>query len=263
MNGDLSYNSNNLQTFDRSTRVGINTNAINHTDIPDKVANLYAKADANISSISAINYPSKKVSIGGTIHGSSQDDLDQRIDAFKGYFNAKDANLDIDYGGSTRRYVATANTVGIERQQKELWASFTVEFICPQPFGVDTTATTITNSANYTSATLNVTPTIAGSAPVQYPVITITIDALTGTGDYIQITDDNTGQEMLIYGFSLTAGDVLVIDSFTRTVTINDVEIDYRGAFLELEPGAQSITYTDGFTTRTVDILMEYYKRWL
>ena len=144
-----------------------------------------------------------------------------------------------------------------------MWASFTVEFICPQPFGVDTTATTITNSANYTSATLNVTPTIAGSAPVQYPVITITIDALTGTGDYIQITDDNTGQEMLIYGFSLTAGDVLVIDSFTRTVTINDVEIDYRGAFLELEPGAQSITYTDGFTTRTVDILMEYYKRWL
>lgn len=263
MNGDISYNANNLQTYNRSTRVGINTNTINHTNIPDKVAELYAKADANGSNIPAINYPSKKVTISGTIHGSTQDDLDVRIDAFKAYFNAQNANLDIDYAGSTRRYIATANTVGIERQQKQLWAAFTIEFICTQPFGQDTSSTSIANSQNYTSSSLNVTPTIDGSAPYQLPVFTITIDAFTGAGDYLQISNDNNNQQILVYGLGLLAGDVIVIDSVNRKVTRNGTEVDYYGTFLELKPGANSITYTDGFTTRTVDIVGTYYKRWL
>jgi len=63
MNGDLSYNSNDLQTYDTSTRVGIVTNRIEHTSIPEMVALLYAKADADGSTIPSILYPSKKVVI--------------------------------------------------------------------------------------------------------------------------------------------------------------------------------------------------------
>lgn len=263
MNGDLSFNSNNLQTYDPATDVGIITSVIDHTNLPDMIAELYAIADANGSSIPSINYPSKKIGIAGTIKGSSQDDLDSRIDTFKGYFNGKDKNLDIDYAGTTRRYIATKNALTISRQQKALFATFALEFICTQPFGVETSATSIISSLNYTGATLNMTPTIAGSAPYQYPVFTITIDALTGTGDYIQISNDNNGQDMLIYGLGLVATDVVVIDCFNRTVTVNGNIVDYTGAFLELEPGANSLTYTDGFTTRTVDIVANYYKRYL
>lgn len=269
MNGDLTFDTNDLQTYSPATDTGIITNLIDHTSIPEKIAELYIKADADGSSIPAINYPSKKVTIGGVIKGSSQADLDSRIDTFKGYFNGKNKNLDITYGADEdddpliRRYIATANTVSVTRQQKVFWAEFTVEFICTQPFGVDTTATVITNTANHTSSSLNVTPTIGGSAPVQYPVFTITIDALTGTGDYVQISNDNNGQDMLLYGLGLEAGDVIVIDCFNRTVTVNGDMVDYNGAFLELEPGANSLTYADGFATRTVDILINYYKRWL
>lgn len=263
MNGDISFDTNDLQTYDSNTGVGIVTNVIDHTNIPEKLAELYVIADADGSSIPSINYPSKKINIGGAIKGSTQDDLDNRIDSFKAYFNGKDKNLDIDYAGTTRRYIATANTISITRQQNALWATFTIEFICTKPFGVDTSSTSITNSLNHTSATLNMTPTIAGSAPFQYPMITITIDALTGTGDYIQISNDNNDQTMLIYGLSLAAADVLEIDCFARTVKLNGVSVDYNGSFLELEPGANSLTYTDGFTTRTVDIVVNYYKRWL
>lgn len=263
MDGGLTFNSTDLQTYDPSTRVGINTNQIDHTDMPAQVAELFAKADADGSSIPDINYPSKKITIGGTIHGSTQADLDSRIDSFKGYFNGKDKNLDIDYGSSTRRYIATKNAISIQRQQKALYASFQVEFVCTNPFGLDTSATNITNQTNYTSATLTMTPTIGGSAPHQLPVFTITIDALTGTGDYIQISNDSNGQDMLLYGLGLAAADVIVIDCANRLVTVNGDLVDYNGVFLELEPGANSITYTDGFTTRTVDIVAEYYKRWL
>lgn len=263
MDGGLTFNSNDLQTYNPATRVGINTNVIDHTNLPDQIAELYARADADGSSIPDINYPSKKITIAGSIHGSTQSDLDSRIDSFKGYFNGKDKNLDIVYGSSTRRYIATKNAISITRQQKALFATFQVEFICTNPFGLDTSATNITNTLNYTSATKTVTPTIGGSAPLQLPVFTITIDALTGTGDYIQISNDNNGQDILIYGLLLEAGDVLVIDCANRIVTLNDEVVDYNGTFLELEPGANSITYTDGFTTRTVDIVAEYYKRWL
>ncbi len=77
------------------------------------------------------------------------------------------------------------------------------------------------------------------------------------------ISNDNNNQEIMIYGIGLVATDVIVIDCAQRIVTLNGTEIDYNGTFLELEPGANSITYTDGFTTRTVDVAASYVKRWL
>lgn len=264
MNGDLTFNSNNLQTYSTTTRVGILTNRIEHTNLPEKIATLFALADADKSAIPAINYPAKKVVIGGTINGSSQSDLDSRIDTFKGYFNGKDKNLDIAYGSSTRRYIATANTLSVVRQQKALWAVFSIEFICTDPFGLDITNTNLwTAKTGFTSATFTESPTVEGSAPFQLPVITITVNSFTGAGDYIQISNDNNNQEILIYGQGIVASDVIVIDSIQRVVTLNGNEIDFYGTFLELEPGASSITYTDGFTTRNVDVSAVYAKRWL
>ena len=264
MNGDISFNTNNLQTYNPSTKVGIITNLIEHTSLPDKVATLYAMADANGSTIPSINYPTKKITIGGSIVGSTQADLDSRIDTFKGYFNGKEKNLDIAYGSSTRRYVATANAVSVIRKQKALFATFQIEFICTNPFGLDTSTTNLwTAKTGFTSATFTETPTVGGSAPYQLPIITITINSLTGAGDYVQISNDNNNQEMLIYGLGLSASDVIIIDCSQRTVTVNGTEVDYYGTFLELEPGANSITYTDGFTTRNVDVSAVYTKRWL
>lgn len=264
MNGDITYNSNDLQTYSPTTDVGIITNSIEHTNLPDKVMGLYGLADADGSSIPAINYPSKKITIGGVIRGSTQADLDSRIDTFKGYFNGKDKNLDIAYGSSTRRYVATANAVSIVRQQTALYATFQIEFLCTNPFGIDTTATALfATHTGSTVATFTETPTVGGNAPFQLPIFTITLTALTGAGDYVLISNDNNNQEILIYGAGLANGDVIVIDCVERTVTLNGVEIDYSGTFLELEPGASSITYTNGFTTRTVTVAASYTKRWL
>lgn len=264
MNGDLTFNSNSLQTYNPQTNVGIITNLIEHTDIPEKIATLYAKADANGSNIPAINYPSKKITIGGTIKGSSQADLDSRIDTFKGYLTGKKKNLDITYGSSTRRYIATENFTSIARSQKSLQATFQVEFICTNPFGLDTSTTNLwATKTGFTSATFTEAPTIGGSAPTQLPIFTITVNSFTGAGDYVQISNDNNGQELLIYGQNIAAGDVIVIDCVERTVKIDGIEVDFYGTFLELEAGANSITYTDGFTTRNVDVSAVYTKRWL
>lgn len=264
MDGSLSYNSNNLQTYDPTTKVGINTNSILHTNIPESVAELYIKANANDSTVPDQEYLTKSIALLGTIHGSSQANLDDRIDTFKGYFVQRNKNLDIAYGSGTRRYIVMkANSVAIERQDKALYASFSIELTC-KPFGFDTSTTNLwAAKSGFTGATFTETPTVGGNAPIQLPIITITINALTGTGDYVQISNDNNGQEMLLYGLGLQADDVIVIDCDERTVTVNGTEVDYYGTLLELETGANSITYTDGFTTRSVDVSAVYTKRWM
>lgn len=264
MNGDLTFNSNDLQTYSPATDTGIITNVIDHTDGPDMLMSLLALADADGSSIPAINYPSKPVALAGVIKGSSQADLDSRIDTFKGYFTGKDKNLDIAYGSSTRRYIATAGVPKIQRKQRSYMAVFQVPLTCTNPFGLDTSATALfATHTGSTVATFTETPTVGGNAPFQLPIFTITLTALTGAGDYVLISNDNNNQEIMLYGLGLVAGDVIVIDCVERTVTVNGVEVDYYGTFLELEPGANSITYTDGFTTRTVTVAASYTKRWL
>lgn len=264
MDGGLTYNSNSLQTYDPSTGVGINTNVIKHTNLPDSVAALYIKASANDSTVPDLEYPSKTVTLGGTIHGSTQADLDNRIDTFKGYFAQRNVNLDINYGSGVRRYTAMKlNAMSVERENSMLFATFSVEIVC-KPFGFDTSTTNLWAAKSaFSSATFTETPTVAGSAPLQLPIFTITINSLTGTGDYVLISNDNNNQEILLYGLGLATSDVIVIDCEQRTVTVNDIEVDYFGTFLELEPGANSITYTDGFDTRSVDVSGVYTKRWL
>lgn len=263
MDGGLTYNTNDLQTFNPATQTGINTNVIKHTDIPESVAELYIVANANDSEVPDNEYPSRRIILGGSIHGSSQADLDNRIDAFKGYFAQRYKDLDIEYGSGTRRYVVMkANALGVERKDRALFATFSIELLC-KPFGIDTSPTVILNETGYTSASKTITPTIGGSAPFQLPVFTIQINSLTGAGDFIQITNNDNGQGMLIYGLGLVGGDVLEIDSVLKEVRLNGGEVDYNGSFIELEPGSASVTITDGFTTRNIDYDGDYNKRWL
>lgn len=261
MNGQATYDSHSLNTYVAGTRTGIFTVDIDHTSIPEKSTPIYPLADTNGNVPSKPTYPSKRIKIEGAIAGTSQDDLDSRIDSFKAFFIYDNKNLDINYNGTTRRYVAALDGLPVIRHQKGLYATFTVSFIC-QPFGSDTTTTNLFTVTNGTTSPYNATPTIAGSAPIQLPIFTITLDAFTGAGDFVQVSNDLTGQTTLLYGLGLVAGDVIVINSLTKKATVNGVEVDILGSFIQLALGASSITYADGFSTRQVDIVAEYYKQY-
>ncbi len=263
MTGAVSFDSNSLQSFNPATQVGIVTNVIEHTNLPEKDMDLIAIANANKSVIPNIEYPNKRIRLEGAIKGSSQSDLDTRIDTFKGYFRGKDKNLDINYAGTTRRYIATANAISVNRVGGLLYATFEIDFVCTEPFGRETSLTTLFTQTGYTSASLVATPTVAGNAPIQLPVITITINSITGVGDFIQLSNNNNNQEILLYGLGIEDGDVIIVDSINQEVTIDGDPVDYNGSFIELVPGAASIAYADGFDTRNINIKGEYYKRYL
>lgn len=258
MDGNLTFDTNSLQTYSAVTRTGIVTNSIDHNNIPDKDVALLGLANTNASVIPQVGYPSKKITIAGSIIGSSQSDLDSRIDTFKSYFNGKNKNLDITYNGTTRRYIATATAVSIKRSNKALYADFTVEFVCPKPFGCATAATTAVNQSGRTLSAYNDTHTFLGTAPYQLPVITITYAAVAGGAAAVSFGNTANGQGIMVTDQTWVAGDVLQIDCVNKTVKRNGTEIDFLGAFPEFAPGLQGFTYSDGFTSRTLTELVTY-----
>jgi phage-related protein len=252
----ISFAGNSLQTFDGSR--GIITQGIEHAGKNAKKAQSYALSHASASAIPFVEYPSKPITVSGTIVGTTIADCDTLIDTFNGYLVAQGANLDIDYGGGTRRYVATATNIDVQRPGYLSWANFTITFTCTQAFGQDTSQTTILNVTGRTSASYSDSYTFGGTAPYQLPIFTITYTAVSGaTSKSVIIGNSGNGQEITVLRTWATS-DVLVIDCSKSNVTVNGVAVDFTGAFPLFAPGAQTISYSDNFTSRTLDINIVY-----
>lgn len=105
----ITFNSNSLQTSN------VITSDIDHSSTPNKNMPVFDLAHATGGAVPYITYGSKSIMVKGKIIGTSIADCDSRIDTFHGWLTGKDKNLDIGYNGSTRRYVATANTISVKR----------------------------------------------------------------------------------------------------------------------------------------------------
>ena len=253
-NKAISFNSNSLQTSN------IVTNSIKHIGGPDVDALTSVLANANKSTIDGIYYPSKVITIGGSIIGSSVSDCETKVDTFKSYLAGKvNKNLDIGYGSGTRRYIVTPTKVSDLDQIGEVnHVEFTVEFTCSQPFGKATSESTILSDTGRTNSNYSDNYTFAGTAPIQLPVITITLNSVTdGDNNYITIGNNATGQQLII-NRTFADDDVIEIDCYNKTVKVNNSEVDFTGSFPEFETGSQYLDYADGFTDRDFDIEAVY-----
>ena len=193
----VAYNSTSIQSA--TPGLGVTVESVDHHSIPNKNANTYALAHANKSVLPIINYPSKQITIRGNIKGSSISDLDTRIDAFKALFNGKDGNLDVGYAGGTRRYIATLTGLLIDDSQGLTTAEFTAVFTCTNPFGQNTSSTSLLTASGNTTQPTNFAPTFQGNAPYQLPVITLTYTAATAsTANSVA----NPGFEVDLSGYS-------------------------------------------------------------
>lgn len=240
------------------------TQSIDHYSIGTKTLNAQPLAHGNKSVIPFIDYQSKNIVISGIIIDNTIAAVDSRLDTFRGLFNGQDKNLDIDYGTGARRYIATAADIKITRPGGLLWATFEISFFCIHPFGFDTAVTTLINDVAITAVTYAPTCTFAGSAPIQRPIITLTYGALTGnTGTQIVVISNNaTGQNISI-SRTWASNDVIVIDTFNRSVKVNGFDINFSGAFPEFKPGAGGFGYTDPFTTRSFGFKVDVTAAWL
>jgi hypothetical protein len=248
----ITFDSNNLQTNN------IQTADILHEQYPTKYAPVYVIAHDNASKIPFQDYPNKVITIRGKVIDTSIAGLDARLDSFRAYFTGKDKNLDIGYNGVTRRYIATATAISIDRPGGLAYADFEIEFTATQPFGQDTGNTTALSASGRTLGTYTDAYTFLGTAPSQLPLITITFSVLTGgTNQSLTLTNGGNGQGITITR-TWAATDVVTIDCLNKTVQVNGADVAFTGAFPEFPPGAQNFSYVDTFTTRTFAITVTY-----
>lgn len=235
------------------------TGFTDHESSAAKNAQVYTLAHANASVIPYVSYPSKQITVTGMVIGSDIATLDQALDTFRSYFIGTARNLDIGYAGGVRRYTATLNQSTIGRPGGLLYAPFQLTFIATNPFGTDITNTVAINSTANTAVPYLPTYTFSGSAPTQRPVITVTFSAMTGntTAQSVTVSNNATSQGITVNRL-WGATDVLVIDCFNKTVTINGNNVVFTGAFPEFPPKASTIGYNDGLTTRTFAFNMTY-----
>jgi Phage tail protein len=261
---NCAFAGNSLQSFDGNH--GIIVQGIEHAGKSKRSAITYALSHGNKSSIPFVEYPNKSILMTGQIVGTTIADCDAQIDTFNSYMIPQNGNLDFDYNGGSlnRRYIATAVNIDVTRPGGLAWADFTVDFLATQPFGQDTTTTSLVSASGRTSISYSDAITLAGTAPFQLPIITITYSAIgsapvSGT---VSIGNDSTGQQISIQR-TWAATDVLVVDCTLNIVTVNGVAVNFTGAFPAFVVGSGTLDYLDTFASRTFAISALYTKLYL
>jgi phage-related protein len=253
----VSYNGTSLQSG------GIVTTDTTVYSSPKKTIQAEKLAESDGSVIVKETWESKVFTCDGIVSASTISGLDTLLDTFKALLNNRKQNFDIDYAGSTRRYVATPQNVIITRERGLNRAGWSVEFFCESPVGSDTTSSTLLGSTVVTSSTSTSAVTVGGSYKAE-PDITVTVTSVTGGSPNKTITIANgTDLKGISITRTWTAGDVLEIDCMNKTVYVNNVATASSGLFPSWDAGTGSLTYIDDFTTRSVTLSATYTKRFL
>jgi hypothetical protein len=219
-------------------------------------------ADLDKNRVTSGYYRSRRISLRIGIGASTRGQVEQSIDTLMGLIQGIEKDLVLSQGAAVRRYTATLSDASIIHGGGS-YIEIDLLFDCSDAFGYDTAYTVIANVAGATAASRQDNYTFAGSAPWQAPIFQVQVDAVTGGSNAsILIGNLNTGQTITITR-TWVAGDLLIVNSQTGSVTVNGSEVSFSGAFPLFVRGAGTLTYSDTFTTRTIDLYAYYYKRYV
>lgn len=240
---------------------GLQITGIDPEGLPEQEINIASIASSNQSALVSKYYKKRYINVHATIRCPRMDLLQASFDTLKSITRGNEKPLVIDQAGARRQYIASLEKLNIDEKQGG-YATFVMPFICTYPFGSDVVLSNALSIDGISAAFRASYMTLGGTAP-QRPIITVTINAVTGgTNSELSIGITETSQTITV-SRTYTAGDVLVINSENSMVTVNGTEVEFTGPILELDPGAYTLTYHDTFTTRDVDIRIDYHKRYL
>lgn len=224
--------------------------------------NIFDIARTNKGKTSSAFYNQRVIKVGVIIQRDTRALLEQSIDSLMTILQGLEKDLIVPQGVNTRRYICTLLASRIKKfTNKTAWLD--LEFTCSEHFGYDIPLTTLLQVSGFTSGQKTDQLTVGGSAPWQVPIVTVTISAVTGgTTKAVTIGNDATGQRVSVTR-TWTALDVLIVNAYNQTVKVNGVEVAFSGAIPEWAPGVGYLTYTDAFTSRTMSMTVQYYKRFV
>lgn len=222
------------------------------------IRNRLARRDKSI--ITSSNYTFKEIPVYMDICGGSKTTTEEYIAQVKAVLQPQNQSLKVLNSGKEVEYTATLNQFNIQWNGANAYCELV--FMVSDPIGKAVDTTTMFNIAGNTNAIKYETFKVNGSS-LAYPIITVTVNSVTGgTGKTITLQNGFTNQ-----GIRVTAdwvdNDVLIVDSSIMKVTINGLNVDFKGMFPQFAAGSQQFSYLDDFDDRNVDITATYQERYV
>lgn len=229
----------------------------NANNYPDRNVNIHKLARRSLSIVTSAEYSQKTISINLQICSGTRFDTESTITVVKSLLQAENGLLTLRQGNIEVFYTATMNEFNIE------WVGATayceVIMIASTPIGTSTDSAVIA-TMNTTDSTSAITFTVSGSATAE-PQISVTFNTVSGgTGKSVSVFNAITNQGITIDG-DFQTGDVLEIDSMEMVATLNGSNKDFTGTFPTFPPGGQQLVYSDTFTSRNVDVVINANQR--
>ena len=208
----------------------------------------------------------RRVFARGIISRATSALLEVALDEFKQAMTLREGNLDRKQPGTgaVRRCRATLVNTDAMFSRREgfhiTFCPFDLEFLCLEPMwhDVDYTETVLENIelvGGYGFGAEN-----DGTYKTQPVLIAIVESAAAATG--ISLRNETNGESISVTA-NLVAGDIVIIDSELKSFTINGVEVDYSGAFLEIPTGANDLTLTATGTSLVATVTLKFKNAYL
>ena len=193
------------------------------------------------------NYAPKEITIEGMITGDDVDDLETNIDTFKKGTLITNGNLDMDYAGTSRRYLVDCSACTVTRLNYNVtFATFSLKYVASNPpFGQDISAiggslalTEVFSAENLTSETINDSFSVLGTS-IPKVKVRYKFDRI-GDISSIDFINLSTSKQMDI-STAFTSGDEVMIDQETLNVHLNGEPVEFEGVFPDLKLGSNTI----------------------
>lgn len=227
-------------------------------DVQNRQMFVYGLARQRGASLLNSELKEKTFKMEGTITGTSLANLEANVDTFKELVSRSNKNLDIEYAGGTRRFVATASKINIPRDFFNItFVPFEVEFLCSAGVGTDITTTSVAVTG---ITTLIRTTSVSVLGTISPPMKT-TIDITAATA--ITKVELLVNGDKLTLTTSITAGMQIIFDEGVLKVTKDGAEVDYTGIFPKFDIGSNSYTLTFTGTSLTYNLTFTYTKNYL
>lgn len=230
--------------------------------IPLKAVNTMKLTNADGSKTISAFYNTREIVVEGIIGVASRALMETARDSLLAVLTGTEQVLELDQSGIRRKYTATVSNI-VFSEAKGGYVTFTITFLCADPFGYDTRITEPSLAGAITVKDSQKSFSILGTYEA-LPLITVSVNSVTGgTSKQITISNARTGAGIYV-SRTWVGNDVLVIDNFNKTVKVNGTAVNYTGKFMSFQPTTtELLNYSDTLATRSVTLLMSYYKRWL
>lgn len=262
----LSFDGTSLQSS------SIITGSIQHENISQKRLNIQKFADKEGGNLIRPDFDVKIITIEGVVKGSSQSNLESSVDNLKKLLNGQEKNLDIEYAGGTRRYIATCSRMEFKRYHYTIDViDFQAEFsISNPPLGKAIDTATLSDLANTNSYAATATGEHDGYADYggtfrPKPIIKITFTSANGIRKVIFRNTDGIGflSATQILNHKFYDGDILLIDTNEGTVQVNGTDVEFSLGIPSFSLSNNVYRLKIVGKAYNVDLKFIYYKLWL